>query len=137
MLYGVCALFCVLTIYATYSKIEERDALYYNKIAGNPFIKEHYQSEFDRKKVKKAIALIPHDASVSALTYFAPHISFRKNIYQFPDVHDAEYIFIARSAQPYPLTKEQMDEHINLYLTSPGWQTVFYDEKIFLFKKKQ
>ncbi len=116
--------------------MEKRKALYYNKINGDLFYKEHYKSQFDRKEVTRVMKLIPEDANLSALTYFAPHLSMRKNIYQFPDAHDAEYIFIAHAEIPYPLYKTQMDEQIIYYLGSKEWETLSSDKGIYLFKKK-
>ncbi len=136
IIYGLSILTCVLTMYITYSKMEKRESIYYNRLAGDLFFKDHYKTEFDRKEVKRVMNLIPKEANLSALTYFAPHLSFRKNIYQFPDVHDAEYIFIANCEIPYPLYKTQMIEQVNYYLTNPQWETLSANNNIYLFKKR-
>ncbi|MBK6833057.1 MAG: DUF2079 domain-containing protein [Bacteroidetes bacterium] len=129
-------MFAILTGYTTYSKMEKRESIYYNRVNGDLFMAKHYTSEFDKDEVKRVMKLIPQDAKLSSLTYFAPHLSFRKDIYQFPDVHDAEYIFIANCELPYPLIASQMNEKINFYLASEEWETVSKDKGIYLFRKR-
>lgn len=57
----------------------------------------HYrQTEFDVATARKALSMIPHDASVCAATPFVPHIAARDSAYIFPIClgNNAEYYLI-------------------------------------------
>lgn len=128
---------CLLTMYVTKVKIGNRFSLYYNKINTSFYIKEHYQCEFDKKEVKRVMKLIPENANLSSLSVFAPHLSFRKNIYQYPDVHDAEYVLLAASTtnSAFPLTGDKLKVKIQEFIESPNWDTISSSNGIYLFKK--
>ena len=127
----------ILTIYVTIFKIDNRFSLYYNKINSDFFAKEHYQCEFDKKEVKKVMNLIPENANLSSLSVFAPHLSFRNNIYQYPDVHNAEYILLARTNyNAFPLRPDELNTKIDELLNSDNWETVSSSKQIYLFRKK-
>ncbi len=134
---ALASVVCFLTIKVTYDKMEIRDSFYYSKYNGCFYIKEHYQCEFNRKEVKRVMKLIPSDANLSALNVFAAHLSFRKNIYQFPDVHDAEYILLATTNTSYPITGQELEIKIREYKASPNWETISSSKRIYLFKKRK
>ncbi len=129
-------LVCISTILLTYNKIEKRHSIYYNEINTNFYTKKHYQSEFNRKEVKRVMSLIPAEANVSALNMFCPHLSFRKNIYQYPDLNDAEYVLLASTENAYPVRGKELEKQIRDYLSSPQWETLSASKGIYLFKKK-
>lgn len=124
------------TIYTTYSRLENRQSRDYNKLNGCFYLKGHYKCEFKKSEVKRVMAMIPADANLSSLSPFAPHLSFRKNIYQFPDVYDAEYIFIAVTESSFPISGPELKMRIREYQQSPEWETLSANKGIFLFKKK-
>ena len=134
--FAIAIIVCISTIYITYDKMQDRASLYYSKTNGCFYIKEHYKCEFSKREVKKVMKLIPESANLSALNVFCPHLSFRKNIYQFPDVHDAEYIMLAKSEYSYPVRGRDLDKQIRDYLSSPMWETISANRNIYLFKKK-
>lgn len=136
VIYASAILICISTILLTYNKIEKRHSIYYTEENVKFYDKEHYKSAFDRKEVARVMNLIPPEANVSALNMFCPHLSFRKNIYQFPDIHDAEYIMLAKSENAYPVRGAELADKIQEYLASPLWETVSADKEIYLFKKK-
>jgi uncharacterized membrane protein len=130
-------LVCFLTIKTTYDKMETRDSLYYNKVNGCFYIKEHYKSDFNKKEVKRVMKLIPENANLSSLNVFAAHLSFRKNIYQYPDLNDAEYVLLASTENAYPVRGLELKKQIHDYLSSPLWETLSANKGVYLFKKKQ
>ena len=136
IVYASAILICISTALLTYNKIGKRHSIYYSEINVNFYTKEHYKSDFNRKEVKRVMALIPTEANVSALNMFCPQLSFRKNIYQFPDLHDAEYIMLANSENAYPLRGAALADQIRDYLASPLWETISSDKGIYLFKKR-
>ena len=133
----LAAVVCISTLYITYAKMEDRASIYYHKVEGCFYLKAHYKSEFRKKEVKRVFKLIPAEANVSALNMFCPHLSFRKNIYQYPDVHDAEYVLLANTKNAYPVRGKELDQQIKGYLASPLWETLSASKGIYLFKKKK
>jgi len=127
---------CFLTIKTTYDKIENRHSIYYNKTNTAFYRKEHYKCEFSKKEVKRVMKLIPDTAKVSALNIFCPHLSFRKDIYQFPDIHDAQYIMLTKTENAYPTRGEDLNKKIGELLNSPEWETLSSAKNIYLFKKR-
>ncbi len=136
VIYVLAGLTVVLTAYITLSTIERRDSLYYIKENVNFYSKEHYVCKFNKKEIKKVIAMIPDDASLSCINFIAPHVSFRKNIYQYPDVHDAEYILLANSETSYPLRGAGLQQKINELQNALDWTTISAQNGVYLFKKK-
>ena len=137
IIYTSAVLICISTILLTYNKIEKRHSIYYNELNTNFYTKEHYKSEFNRNEVMRVMNLIPADASVSSINMFAPHLSFRKNIYQYPDIHDAEYILLASTTSSYPLRGAELDAKIKEYQQSAEWETLSATKGVFLFKKRK
>lgn len=80
--------------------------------------------------------LIPDTAKVSALNIFCPHLSFRKDIYQFPDIHDAQYIMLTKTENAYPTRGEDLNKKIGELLNSSEWETLSSAKNIYLFKKR-
>lgn len=128
---------CCLTIYITKVKLDDRVSLYYGKESACFYVPEHYQCEFDKKEVKRVMKLIPEHANVSAQNGFVPHLAFRKNIYQYPDVNDAEYIMVASSPRAYPIWGAELDAAIKELNDSKDWETLSASKGIYLFRKKK
>lgn len=132
----LATVFCMLTIYTTFTKMKTRVSLYYDGKEGNLFSISHYKSEYNRKELKRIMQLIPDTANLSALSPFAPHLSFRKNIYQYPDIHDAQYILIAKSETAFPVRGIELTRDIESLNKSPDWETIAASGDIYLFRRK-
>lgn len=130
------ALALVSTAYISLATIEKRDSLYYIKENVCFYSKEHYECKYDKAEIKKVISMIPDEANLSCINFVAPHVSFRKNIYQFPDIHDAEYILLVSSETSYPLRGASLEEQIRYLQNSADWTTVSANKGVYLFKKK-
>lgn len=106
------AVFLAVLIFTSY---------YYNKDEKGKrnipiFRAEHYEPYLDIKEAHQAFKLIPDDVVISVNSELAPHLAFRKVIYHFPVIKDAEYIVLLKNRRSsYPLTKEQFDEQINKF----------------------
>jgi len=134
---SLAILVTISTIFITNKKMLSRASYYYDKRNGCFYIKEHYACEFNKTEVKRVMELIPKEANLSALNLFGAHLSFRKNIYQYPDVHDAEYILLASTENSYPVRGADLENDINDLKNSDEWQTISANKGIYLFKKKQ
>ncbi|MBI2723121.1 MAG: DUF2079 domain-containing protein [Bacteroidetes bacterium] len=133
---AVSLLFCLLTYSTTFCKMYNRKSEWYSEAYGNVFSQHHYFSFFNQADVEKTISKIPDHAGLSALSSFAPHVALRKDITMFPDIHKADYIFVAESPHEYPLQGEQLHNEIMKYKTSADWETVSEINGVYLFRKK-
>ncbi len=74
-------------------------------------------SDHDRL-AQRFIAQIPPDASISAQSKLYPHLSNRTVAYQFPDVNDAEYVFLDVTTGTWPIHpndfKTQVQESLDV-----------------------
>jgi uncharacterized membrane protein len=96
----------------------------------------HYTSEINKNTFKELSKLIPEKSSVCAQSFFTPHFSLRDSIFQF-DEHDhkTEYIIVADSTQPYPLTAIQFQERIDTLLKDTAYRLIADKDNIKLFKR--
>lgn len=97
--------------------------------------KKHYRTHFDHNKVHEALKLIPEEASVSALYPFVPHLAFRDEIYQFPILHEAEYIVYSKQFYTFPLTKDHFDSYTDELKNSKEWEVVLDEEEITILRR--
>lgn len=98
--------------------------------------KPHYVREYDVKKVYKALKLVPDNASVSAESMLVPHLAFRKKIYQYPDIKDANYIVLLKADQnSFPFNHEDFLKKIQELKDSHQWGTLFEDDTVLILKR--
>jgi uncharacterized membrane protein len=95
-----------------------------------------YRAPFDAGRVHAQLDKVPAGAKVSASTAVLPHLSFRKDIYLFPTVKDAQYIVILKT-DTYPMTKEQMEAEIDTYLEKPSWALIVDEKPLLIFKQEK
>jgi uncharacterized membrane protein len=130
--------FLIICVGSTYSSLEKRCSIYYEKEQANFLDISHYKQSFDGKNIHTAIAAIPSDAKVSASTALVPHLSFRKVIYQFPWVADANLIILMReNSHTYPLSKENFETKIKeLKNDSLNYVELFNKDNLLIFKRR-
>ena len=93
----------------------------------------HYeQEEFDVRYARELIKMIPDDASVSAATYFVPHLALRENIQNFAYATkiDADYVLITEHYVNYK-RKGQV-----LFTNRSEYETIASDGRLHLFRRK-
>lgn len=54
------------------------------------------------------------EGSISAQTIFVPHVASRRQVFQFPDGLNTDYVLvdIGQASNSYPLTKEELKTHV-------------------------
>lgn len=67
------------------------------------------------------LALIPSDAPLSAQSDLYPHLSHRREIYQFPTIANADYVVLDVTARPAPLDYPGYFHHARLALINPNF----------------
>ncbi|MCS7002318.1 MAG: DUF2079 domain-containing protein, partial [Dehalococcoidia bacterium] len=88
-------------------------------------------------QARRIMALIPHDASVSAQENLAPHLSHRERLYLFPALHDADFVILDNDGGTYPLTRAQWDEAAQNLLANPLYRLVAQEGGIALFARQR
>ena len=81
-----------------------------------------YKADFNAPLIHHYLGKIPVHAKVSASCKLLPHLAFRKNIYYFPRVNDAEFIAVFRKEDSYPLSQADFDREVEKYTASREWK---------------
>lgn len=102
----------------------------------NFFRKSFYGSTLPIDEIYKAYKLIPADAKVSASSKMTTHLAQRKKIYYFAKVADAEYVFLLKKGDTWPLSKENFDKELAKLTSSPDWQTLVDNKDFILLHRK-
>ena len=126
----------LVLILALTSTIRTMDntVLYTEKSRIRLYQQKHYQRDYDVENVHNNLLKIPKSARVSAQSPFVPHLSLRKDIYQFPIIKNAEYIVYSRKENCYPLSKEEFASKINKLEKSKNWK-IIHNSDITILKK--
>jgi len=101
------------------------------------YTKNHYQRNYSVEEVYRVLKEIPSSASVSAQSPFVPHLSLRKEIYQYPKVEHAEYIVLSLQEGTYPLERAAFEEQILLLRESGEYVVVTESDAIILFQRRE
>lgn len=85
---------------------------------------DHYFRKYSTAEAHRALRSIPTDAVVSAQSPYVPHLILRDKMYQFPMIHDAQWIVLNRLESPYPLSQEAFDAQCDSLLRDTRWEVV-------------
>ena len=97
----------------------------------------HYrQPEFDIRTVRKALKMIPSDASVCAATPFSPHIACRDSAYIFPIGlgYNAEYYLILPDHWSY--WEQEADMAQEIIADTLKYRILLTDSTVYLLKQR-
>ena len=125
-----------LTFISTSFTLDHRKSKWYDKSMAQFYKKRHYTRHFKVSSVHKALEIIPPGAPVSALSPLVPHLAFRKYIYEFPRVDNAQFIALLLNDNPYPMTEEEYKNKITGLRQSPNWR-ILYDKNSLLILERQ
>ncbi len=103
----------------------------------NIFKHSHYrQPEFNIATVRKALDMIPDDASVCATTMFTPHLIARDSVYIFPVGlgHNAEYYLLLDSHWSY--FEQDGDIATAVIADTAKYNTLLTDGQVYLLRVK-
>lgn len=93
------------------------------------------------KIIYRAINLIPQDKNISVCTqgHIFPQIMFRRFTYEFPDLHNVDYVIIDKKGNTWPFAKE----NFYLYLRAVAdlskninYINIFNEDGVLVFKRK-
>lgn len=116
-------------------RVMDNTIIYTNKSSIKFYNASHYQKNYDVKLVYEKLKTIPPDAPVSVQTNFLPHLALRDHAYQFPLIHNAQFIILAPSEISYPLEQEEYNLKVREIRESPEWETLFESKDIFILRR--
>lgn len=96
----------------------------------------HYSQPFSIAAAHKALKLIPSNAVVSASHTALPHLALREKIYMFPDLQNAEYIFLIDYFNAYPVSYEMLSVKLYNLKNDPDWEKIFEEGNVYVFRKR-
>lgn len=124
-----------LTLGATLYTMENRVSKWYDGINTRFYSKQHYQTEFDVKKIKQAIRVAQGSRAVSASSRLAPHLTSQR-IYHYPIVKDATYILLLPNSNTWPLSYDDFQHSIDTLKQSENFRMIYSDKDLLIFKRK-
>lgn len=84
---------------------------------------------------EELMAQIPPEAGVSASSSLNPHVSQRRRLYLFPEIKDADYIFLDVTANPYPIDAAETEWRIRELLLGGQWGVVAAQDGYLLLRR--
>lgn len=124
-----------LALGATLYTMENRVSKWYDGVNTRFYSKRHYHTEFDVKKINRAIRVAHASRAVSASSRLAPHITSQR-IYHYPIVKDAEYILVLPNSNTWPLSYDDFQHSIDTLKQSESFSTIYSDKDLLIFKRK-
>jgi len=103
---------------------------------GGQFHGDRYAQNVHTELGHQVIARIPKNASLSAQADLVPHVSQREEIYTFPNLHGAEYVWLDTTASPWPLDKGQYDRAVAQLRRNGLYELTFEDDGYMLFRRR-
>lgn len=85
--------------------------------------------------LKKALAKIPENASVSTQDTIAPHLSHRAKIYLYPETNQAEFIIIDPQYSTYPISPKDFPSEIKRLLENENYGVYYSQGQVVIFEK--
>ncbi|MEY1639528.1 DUF2079 domain-containing protein [Tenuifilum osseticum] len=126
----------IVTAAATAFTMENRVSKWYDGINTRFYSKQHYQTEFNIKRINEVIRITDGCKAVSASSRLAPHLNARK-IYSYPFVKDAEYILLLPKSNTWPLSADDFKKSIDTLSQSQHFTKVYSDNDLLIFKRNE
>ena len=127
-----CLAICILL---TLIKLNNRKAKWYNKCNAYFAVVEHYQSDTDVRKLHFLINSIEDHEKISASSPIVPRLSYRKHIYTFPYIGEADKIIINTKLGCWPIPENQLQKEIEKLKNSASWQLSFQKGDNYIFER--
>lgn len=124
----------LLLVSASTLRTMDQTVYYTDKSRIRFYKNSHYKREYDVGKVHEHLARIPNEAKVSAQSPFVPHLSLRMHIYQFPIIHNSNYLVYSKYENSYPLSAKEFEDKVKIYENSPDWE-ILYNREVTILRK--
>lgn len=87
------------------------------------------------RRFSEVLALIPPNASVSAQSGLVPHLTTRRALYMFPNIHNAEYVLVDNWTDRWPLSNPDWDAAIGEMLANTHYKLLWTGDGYGVFKR--
>jgi uncharacterized membrane protein len=134
VVFSCSILVTLVTIASTVYSFDNRRSVWYDPVATKFYSAAHYRAPFDVPELNATLARIPAEAKVSSSSPLVPHLAFRKVIYQFPIVEDADYIVLLNAGNRYPLDANGFAKEVADLKSSSDWQLIYDENLTIIFK---
>ena len=87
---------------------------------------------------RRALAIVPEDAAVSATNALGAHLSARRRILSFPVLREAEWVAVDTTRLTFldSLKPERSRRPLAALRRDPAWQLVFEEDGILVFRRR-
>lgn len=136
---ALASFICLLTLFVTSIKINRPPEKHIAQLGDtrkfNFLNKDFYKADYSLSEIYGAMAMIPDTAAVSASGKLTTHLALRKKIYHFPRVDDAEYVFVMKKNDNWPVSQGKADTVRQELVSMKGWK-ILSEKKDFVLLKK-
>jgi uncharacterized membrane protein len=132
-------LVAVITFYYTFSKMDSRVSIWYDKVNTRFYTADHYTNNETIKTIRHELNALPinNNDAISAQNNLVPHLANRTFLYMYPESNKANSIIVAPKTNLYPLKDSAYTSTLDTLRASKHWQNVTPNNKeVFLFKKR-
>lgn len=99
---------------------------------------ESYQRPGNYDSLKEAARLIPKGARVSAMSKLVPQVSQRPEIYHFPVLNGAEYVWLNLGAESFwPMLNKEEANKLRLELAERSdYEEIYNRDEVYVYQRK-
>ena len=97
---------------------------------------DRYRATPHTAAVQRVLTLVPSGASVSAHSRLLPHLSQRRDVWEFPWIEDADYVLIDRTTDPSQQSTDAGYESTAASLPQRGYCLVAEDDRVVLYQRR-
>lgn len=102
----------------------------------SPFADRDTLDADHRRALAEAIEQIPDDASVSAQGTLLPHLSQRREVWEFPDIRDSDYVIVDAALPITAQSRAAGYESVLRVLPARGYSTIWEWGTIRVFRRE-
>jgi hypothetical protein len=132
-----CLMVMGATIYMLDFPLEHQDGRHGEHDRLRFYQARHFKPACDTGAIDRALALIPDDAGVSALSPLVPHLIRRHDLYQYPIIGKARFIVLLPHGGSYPMDQDDYLKSIADLENNPEWMKIMNDPTVLVFERRQ
>lgn len=132
---ALAALSVFTTLSLTFYLVSHPSPIYYGVNKFNLFSSSFYQSSCDKTTWNSVRKKIPDSAVLSATGNVLPHLAFRKKIFYFPQINEADFVCISKTASTYPVSQEIFDSRVRELRESKNWKIMMEEKDCLIFQR--
>ncbi|GIW09250.1 MAG: hypothetical protein KatS3mg061_0307 [Dehalococcoidia bacterium] len=96
---------------------------------------EQFMIDNHTRFAQEAFRRIPPDASLSVQSDLLPHLAHRREVYLYPNIHDAQYVLLDNWSDYWPLTPEQFGRALDELWNNPLYRLLWQEDGYGIFQR--